>query len=249
VLDHAAPPNAPDESPPEDQVVSRSVPIGVVAAVAGLIVGLGVVAVLALTGAFDVERREPDAQDQLVAAFERHRAAVYAFDGEFTRTMPDGRRLESGAFVVQRPPDELRRQLGGTSGRINGRRVNCSVGPDDRFQCATGAPVDSWDAMVARELDNLRSYFDPAAPAYTADRVSGGCFELQLVAAVPDPPYGVRAELCFDEPTGALRRVEIEHEGGAVDRLEAVAIRTTVTNDDFGLDGQEQFEARQSEAD
>lgn len=249
MLDHAAPPAPSDEPQAEPEQAGKTVPLGVIASVAGLIVGAGIVGVLALSGYFDVEDREPNAQEQLITAYERYRGAVYAFDGDFTRTMPDGRVLESGALVVQRPPDELRRQMGGTSGRLNGRRVNCTVGPDDRFQCAPGAEVDPWDVMVARELDNLRSYFDPVSPAYAADRLGGDCFELRLIAAVADPPYGRRAVLCFDGPTGALRSVEIEHEGGAVDRLEAAAIRTTVTNEDFGLEGQEEFDARQPEGD
>lgn len=218
-------------------------PLPLVGAIAGVIVGLGVVAVLALGGRFEVHRDQPEAQDELIAAYERHRNATYAFEGTFTRTMPDGRQLQSAAFVVQRPPDELRRQLGGTSGRLQGRRVNCGIGPDGEFHCAPGAEVVPWGEMVATELSNLRSYFDPAAPAYRVERVDSDCFELRLVAPVVDPPYGVRAVMCFDPPTGAMRSIEIEHETGAVDRLEADVVRAAVTNQDFGLEGQERFDA------
>jgi len=82
----------------------------------------------------------------------------------------------------------------------------------------------------------------------SADRVGGGCFELRLIRPVADPPYGVRAVLCFDDPTGAMRSIEIEHESGVVDRLEANAVRSTVTNEDFSLEGQEEFDAREPEA-
>jgi hypothetical protein len=243
VLDQAAPPALTDE-PHAEAAEGKQFSLGLVGVVAGVLVGAGIIGVLALSGYFATEDREANAQDELIAAYERNRGAVYAFDGEFTRTMPDGRQLVSGAFVVQRPPDELRRQLGGTSGRLNGRRVNCTIDPNDRFQCATAAEVGPWDEMVAEELDNLRSYFDPQAPAYTAERIGDGCFELRLVRAVADPPYGMRAVMCFDGPTGAMRSIEIEHESGVVDRLEADAVRSTVTNEDFTLEGQEEYDAR-----
>lgn len=250
VLDHAAPPD--DDVRVEPAIEGdepKSVPLGVVAVIAGIMVGLGLVGVLAMTGFFETEKVTPNAEDELVAAYERSRNATFAFDGEFSRTLPDGRRLESVAIVVQRPPDELRRQLGGTSGRMNGRRVNCSTDLNDQFTCATGAEVGPWDQMVDKELANLRSYFDPARPIYSAAGLPGDCYELRLVGAVADPPYGVRAVMCFDAPTGAMRSIEIEHETGAVDLLEASAIRGTVTNQDFGLDDNNGFEAREEDGD
>jgi hypothetical protein len=216
------------------------VPVWVVVAIAGSIVVAGVVALLVMLGVFASDGSKANAQDELVAAYQRSRMATYALDGEFSRTLSDGRRLESGALVVQRPPDELRRQLGGTSGRMNGRRVNCSTDLDGTFTCAPGAEVESWDEMVANEVENLRTYFDPAQPVYSASRRSDGCFELRLVAAIPDPPYGVRAVMCFDPASGAMRSIEIEHENGAIDRLEASAIRG-VTAQDFALEGNDAF--------
>jgi hypothetical protein len=224
------------------------VPLWVIGLVGGLFVGAGVVAVLAMTGFFSSDGPEANAQDELVAAYERSRMATYALDGEFTRTLADGRRLESGAMVVQRPPDELRRQLGGTSGRINGRRVNCSTDLNGQFSCAPGAEVGPWEEMVAKEVENLRTYFDPAQPVYAASRRSDGCFELQLVAAIADPPYGVRAVMCFDPASGAMRSIEIEHENGAIDRLEAAAIRG-VTAQDFALEGNDAFVGQEAPPD
>jgi hypothetical protein len=205
-------------------------------------VAAGVVAVLAITGFFASEPKPVPAEDELVAAYQRSRNATYTLEGQFSRTLADGRRLESGALVAQRPPDELRRQLGGMSGRMNGRRVNCST-VNDQFSCAEGAEVGTWEEMVTRELANLRSYFDPNQPAYTATRQPGGCFELKLVTARSDPPYGVRSVMCFDDATGAMRSIEIDHEGGVVDLLEAFAVRG-VQPDDFSLVGDKAFGAR-----
>jgi len=130
---------------------------------------------------------------------------------------------------------------------MNGRRVNCSTALDGQFSCAPGAEVEPWEDMVAREVDNLRSYFDPSRPVYTASRRADGCFELELVGAVADPPYGVRAAMCFDPASGAMRSIEIEHENGAVDRLEASAIRG-VTAEDFALEGDSAFVGREATA-
>jgi hypothetical protein len=221
----------------------KRVPLPVVGVMAGLMVAAGVIAVLALTGFFARDSKQAPAQDDLVAAYQRSRNATYTLEGEFSRTKPDGSRLVSGALVAQRPPDELRRQLGGTSGRMNGRRVNCSTDPAGQFTCAPGAEVGSWDEMVAHELDNLRSYFDPNHPVYTATRQPGGCFELKLVTALADPPYGERAVMCFDPPSGAMRSIEIDHAGGVVDLLEASAVRA-VKPEDFSLEGNKAFEAR-----
>ena len=99
--------------------------------------------------------------------------------------------------------------------------------------------------MVGQELDNLRSYFDPAHPVYTVERQKDGCFELTLVGAVADPPYGVRTVMCFDDATGGMRSIELEHPNGAVDLLEASAVRG-VTPQDFSLDGDQDFAAHQS---
>jgi hypothetical protein len=227
----------------------RRVPVPVVAASVVLIVAAGVLGALAIAGVFSSDDEPVDAQQALLAAYERSRGAVFAATGTFTRTLPDGRTLESGSLVVQRPPDEIRRQLGGTSGRLNGRIVNCSTGPDGRSQCAEGADAGSWDAMVAKELENLRSYFDAERPAYTVQEQPGGCFELTTTGLVADLPYGKRAVMCFDPGTGAMRSIEIEHAGGAVDRLEAASIRATVSPEDFSLADDPAFASREGQAD
>ncbi len=229
----------------ETDAPRRRVPIPVVVALVVLIVAGGLIAALAIAGVFSSDEEPADAHEELLAAYERSRGAVFAATGTFTRTLPDGRTLESGSLVVQRPPDELRRQLGGTSGRLNGRIINCSTGPDG-FQCAPGADAGSWDAMVAKELDNLRSYFDAERPVYTVRKQPGGCFELTSTGLVADLPYGRRAVMCFDPGTGAMRSIEIEHPGGAIDRLEAAAIRATVTPEDFSLEDDPAFASRES---
>jgi hypothetical protein len=231
-----------DAEPTPDAKEPARVPLPLVGAVAGLMVAAGVIAVLALSGFFASEPKQGPAQDDLVAAYQRSRNATYALEGESSRTKPDGTQLVSGALIVQRPPDEIHRQYGSTSGRMNGRRVNCSTVTGE-YSCAEGAEVGPWDQMVDSELTNLRSYFDPAHPVYTVTRQPSGCFELTLATTMADPPYGERAVMCFDATTGAMRSIEIEHEGGVIERLEASAIRT-VKPDDFKLEGDKAFDAR-----
>lgn len=221
----------------------RTVPVWVVAVLGAVIVGAGVVAVLAMTGAFSRGGDPVAAEDDLVAAYQHSREVAYTLEGEFSRTKPDGARLESALLVVQQPPNSLRRQLGGISGRVNGHQVNCNTDPSGRFQCAEGAPVGPWEAMVDDELANLRSYFDPARPVYQATEQSDGCFELKLLVSMPDPPYGVRTVMCFDPTWGALRSLELEHDGGVVDRIEASSIRA-VAPQDFSLDADGHFAAQ-----
>jgi hypothetical protein len=208
-----------------------------------LLVAAGVVAALAMAGVFS---RSPDpapAEDELVAAYQRSREVAYTLEGEFSRTKPDGARLESGLLVVQQPPNAIRRQLGGITGRVNGHRVNCTTDPSGQFQCAEGAEVGPWEAMVDEEVANLRSYFDPARPVYQATKQSDGCFELKLLVSMPDPPYGVRTVMCFDPTWGAMRSLELEHEGGVVDRIESTSLRGVVPQD-FSLDANGDFAAR-----
>jgi hypothetical protein len=241
-------PDAPADEPATEPVTDAQaaereptrVPLPLIGVIAGLMVGAGIVAVLAITGFFKSEASSPHAVSAFISAYERSRDATYALDGDFSRTLVDGRRLESGALIVQRPPDELRRQLGSTSGRLNGHRVNCTTDPAGQFSCAPGAEVGSWDQMVAYELNNLRTYFDPEHQVYVVRDQGGGCFELKLVASLADPPYGVRTVMCFDAATGAMRSIELEHPNGAIDRLEAAAIRR-VTAADFDLTGNDAY--------
>jgi hypothetical protein len=226
---------------PEEPKTTR-VPLPLVGVIAGLMVAAGVVAVLAMTGFFRSEPVRASAEESLVTSYGRSRQVSYTLEGKFTRTKPDGAQLESGALVVQRPPDALRRQLGAISGRMNGRKINCSTDQAGGFVCAPGREVANWDEMVEKEIANLRSYFEGSRPVYRATRLDNGCFELTLLVDMADPPYGVRAVMCFDPVSNAMRSIEIEHEGGVIDRLEASAIRP-VADEDFALEENDAFAA------
>jgi hypothetical protein len=209
----------------------RQVAIGAAAVVVVVAVVLAAVAV--------VTSRSRDAEGDPVAAllvaYERSRNATYVLRGNFSRTMPDGRRLESAVLEVQRPPDRLHRRLGSTAGRIDGRWLNCSTDPDGSLECAPGGVAPPWEESVAAEVATLRSYFEGDPPPYSVQRSGDGCFELMRADWYPQPPQGVPSQMCFDPATGALHRLAIAHEGGTVEVIEAVTLRTEVSDADFRL--------------
>jgi hypothetical protein len=178
----------------------------------------------------------PEAAAAFLVAAERSVDATYRLDGEFTRTMADGRQLPSGLLVVQRPPDRLQRSLGSTVGVIGGRTVNCgSSGSEGQYQCAPSGAAEPWDVRRADQLTAFEQYVAGDDPVYDVTETGNGCFELQRRRPEVDTTYGSRAELCFDRPTGALRRLEVAREGGATDVLVGVVVSGAVTDADFDL--------------
>jgi hypothetical protein len=179
-----------------------------------------------------------DASAEFLAAWERARRATFVLEGEFSRTKPGGDTLRSGRIEVQRPPDHLIKQFGGTTGELEGRTIVCSPDPGGRQLCGAKGPVATpFEERLARELDNLRSYFDPVRPLYFVRADGKACFRLLQAVVYPDPPYGLRARFCFDEATGAMRSVEREFESGIVERMEATSLRAEVTQADLEPDG------------
>jgi hypothetical protein len=208
-----------------------------------VVLGLGLAA---LAWWIDASPTAEPSQEQVVAAliadYERSRQATYAMEGVYVRTMADGRRLESAMIEVQRPPDRLHRRWGSAGGRFDGRTLNCSTDPNGRFDCAPGGPAPPWEEMVAREIERLRGYFegDPLAP-FQARLGEPGCYEIIRAAWFPNPGHGVPTVMCFDEATGALRHLALEHEGGATDVVEAVVVRAEVSDRDFRLSPDDAF--------
>ena len=229
-------PDTHDEPGPSDTPAPtrpRRVTVVAVSVVAVLVLG-------ALMGGWLVTRGHSrvtgeEAARRFVDDYTASIDATYRLDGEFTRTMPDGRELTSGLLVVQRPPDRLQRSLGSTGGSIGGRTINCGPnGPDGAYECAPGGATESFDEQRADQLEALDQYVGGDDPLYavTAD---GACYELVRQRDEPDATFGARATLCFDRPTGALRNLEVRHDTGAVDQLLGVSVSGSVTDADFDL--------------
>lgn len=214
-------------------------------------IGLTVVAAVALPGVLTSSSEngegQAEATEAFIDAYRRSLEASYTVEGEFTRTMGDGRKLTSGLLIAQRPPDYVRRQLGGLSGAIDGRSLNCSTTPGGDFSCAPGAEAPPYDQDVQRRVEILTSYFDPASPPlYQVSATSSDCFRLDLMRQIPDPTYGDFTIMCFDAGTGAVSRFELHRGDGSVDLIEAVAIRQ-VTDLDFVITRNPTFDQRNDE--
>ena len=216
-------------------VREKRVPLLVAAA--GIVVGIAVTVALVATGALSTSGNASgsagkDASEELVAAYRRSLESSYTVEGNFTRTMPDGRTLESGILIAQRPPDHIRRQFGGVSGALGGRTLICSTGPDGHFSCAPGAATSPYADDVDHYVETMQSYFAPESPPlYRATKNDDGCFELTLLRSIDDPSYGTSTTMCFDDATGAMTTFELHREGGSIDRIDAITVRAPVPED------------------
>jgi len=174
-----------------------------------------------------------DSVAAFVAAYERSRTGTFVVEQTFTRTAPDGRELSYVRRLVQRPPDDRLLVGGGAAeGRLDGRVVRCSTGPDGTSRCDEGPPARPYADEVAAEVGALRSLVEGREATYDVEAGEPGCWSLRLRLGVPSPPYGELAGFCFDAETGAPTRLEVRRPE-AVDVVEAVEIRATVTDADL----------------
>lgn len=231
-----------EDLPPADPTSRPTRRWGVI----GVVVGLVVVVVLVATGVLERDDAGDDepAIDQLAEAWRRHRTGTFVVESEWRRTkQADGRSMVSATLLAQRPPDRIQRQFGAVRGQLNGEQVRCSTDPVEGYRCfPSAAPAPDYLAEVDEEVAALRSYATGARPLYAVRATEDGCFELELLVAYPDPPYGRRGELCFDEASGALRYLRRELDG-ITEEQEAVAIRTEVVDADFDLSADPDYEA------
>jgi hypothetical protein len=212
-----------------------------VLALAVVVVLVAVVAVVGLvTWLADGEEEDTitgaEAAEALVAAYTRSLDATYQIEGEFTRTLPGGRTLQSAYLSVQRPPDRLQRSLGSTSGVVNGRSINCSTPAGSSYTCAATGEAEPWDEERQEILDALDQYVRGDDPVYAVTADGAGCFDLVRRRTEEDASFGRRAQLCFDETYGGYSRLEVEREGGAVDVMLKAVITDQVSAADFDLD-------------
>lgn len=142
--------------------------------------------------------------------------------------------LQGQLDTVQRPPDRLERQFGSVTGRVGGRLVGCTPGPDGQPRCRDGGPAASYDEDVQAELDRLDPYVGGDHPLYRVTAEGNGCFRLDREFEYLAPPYGDQARFCFDAATGARVLTEV-HLAEATDITRAVTVVATVTDSDLTL--------------
>lgn len=230
-----------DRAPEAAARTSRALP---------LVVGVLIVAIVgAAVAAWVLSSRDDgprlsgnEAADALVEAYTRNLDATFLVEGELTRTLDDGRTLRSAYLTVQRPPDHIQRSLGSTTGDVGGRIVNCSTSTTGTYSCAATAAAVPWEQQRATTLGALESYVRGDDPVYGVSVDSAGCFVLVRRRTELDATYGRGARLCFDERYAALRRLEVQRDGGATDVMLADRITDEVTDADFDLQGDSTYD-------
>jgi hypothetical protein len=223
------------------------------AVLAGLVVGIAAAAGLVASGRLDdraTAAAPKAATAEFLAAFERSLRGTYVVDGTYTRTLDcstdqancvPGQTMTSGALVVQRPPDHLRRELGNTEGAIGGHVITCDLQADGTQHCGPTARSESFEQSVASQMTTLRSYFTGTIPLYAVVHDGDHCFALTQVREYASAPYGSSARMCFDPTTGAMTYVKRWLEG-ATDVFQAQQVRAQVSDADFNLAADPSFD-------
>src|SRR6476661_6194039 len=81
--------------------------------------------------------------------WERSRLATYYVRSDFTRTLPDGNRLQTSTTTVQDPPDNrLVIGFGSASGRLDGKIVRCAATPGGNGGCITSTAAPDYKSEV-----------------------------------------------------------------------------------------------------
>lgn len=195
------------------------------AVLAGLLAGALAVAFLVVRDA----EREPAAAG-LLRAYRASLTGTYVLEQDVTRRLVSGRTFRSEVRIVQRPPDRIRVDGSGTTGRVGGRTFGCVAGGG----CRWGGPAERDAAFVDGEVALLRALVTGDGAAYAVRRAGRGCYVLVLRARVLAPPYGEDATLCFDATTGALVRAVV-HRAEATDTTTTRLLRGRVTARDLSL--------------
>ncbi|MEY2423344.1 MAG: hypothetical protein QOI95_3411 [Acidimicrobiaceae bacterium] len=176
------------------------------------------------------------AAQTFLTTWRQSRMATFVVDSDYTRTLPDGNKLQQTVRVVQQPPDNrLIIGLGSVAGRLGGKILRCASTPGGSSNCITAEAAPDYTTDVDREIAGLEVYLRGDRPLYRvidfADSVDH-CFRLDLAVAIPSPPYGDHALFCFDRSNFAPSLTVIERVE-ATDRTQAKVIRTTVAADDL----------------
>lgn len=241
----------PEADEPVEPVVDESIDgdrwFAVVACglVAGLVLGALVAWALGSSseGAEElsplVDRAEgssPEDAEAFVEAWGRSRRETYLAVSEWHRVTDVGEELRRTRSVAQRPPDRVMSSGDAISGTVGGVRHQCDELEEGQVECREAASeagtVEEFEASVDREVEIMWSYVGGDRPLYRVTRVDDECFDLRLRRAMHAPPYGARAQFCFDAESGAPSEIRIERNEGT-DTLLLVSVTTAVTDDDL----------------
>lgn len=237
---------------------TRGVLLALAGVVAGVVVVLGVAALLGVVGGDDEERaadgepaaieltfpavdHDEQAAQDLVLAWERWRTATFAATGVWSRTL-DGsdEPLQGDVTTVQDPPRRRVVRLGAVIEEIDDTLAQCDAPADELIvpDCTEVAVGRTYDERVAQEMTLVLAYVYGPERVYDVagdpDAPAGQeCYRVELVPAALRSPWGRAARFCFDEASGALASSVVRRQS-AIDREVTSTITTEVTDADFG---------------
>ncbi len=154
-----------------------------------------------------------DPTDALADAWAVSRTVTHRSLGTFERVATDGARLAAPTEVVQRAPDRLVRGFDEVGGRRGDRVLDCPAPLDGAdLECVLGPPGDTFDDVVENESTTFEALITGDDPLYEASVGDhDGCWRMDRTRNDPRSGYGESAELCFDDATGALASIRIDH--------------------------------------
>jgi hypothetical protein len=167
-----------------------------------------------------------------IAEWRRSQLGTWKVVLRWERRAAAGARLGDEVRIAQRPPDRLVVGAGSVDARRDNRRLACAAGDDGRLRCRDAGPARPYDEEVADGEHILRDQLTGMARLYDVASPSPHCFELRLRVRYPAPPYGRRAQFCFDAVTAAPTLREIERAEGQ-DRQQAVTVSAKVDDADL----------------
>jgi hypothetical protein len=181
------------------------------------------------------EENDIAAVSDFLAAWERFRLGTFVITSEFTRTLDDGSVLTAPRALAQAPPVRITSEFADTAPSVEAGDVSCVSDEFGFFSCLdTGLNMEAYAEEIRAEQIVFASYLSGTPPLYVLNRLGDGCFGFLIAQAVQLPPYGSRAEFCFDAETGALLRQLIIRDT-AQDEVVALEVRTDVQAEDLQL--------------
>lgn len=170
------------------------------------------------------------AANDFLEAWTRYRSATYTATLEFERVAATGQSLRSSSTYAQKPPRRIVRQSDSVLLTAGDASVTCNT-VGGATTCAP-APALDYQGEITKEIAIWKTAVLAAVPYYRVSEPDDGCFQLDLLVTMPDPPYGTVARFCFDAATGALLKRQIVRDG-ATDTEEATSVSATVPDDAF----------------
>lgn len=214
----------------------------------GVLVGIGVFMVLdedpgpligpsaPVDSPFPAVDHDEQAAADLITAWERWRTATFYARGTWERRLDGGGApLRGTTLTVQAPPRRTVVRLGSLVELVDGSTRTCDAEIEGAVApaCVTGAPGLSYEERVEAELGVVTEYVTgETRPFDVGGGRRPGCYRVENRALLAAAPWGLWAEFCFDEETGAMEWARIRR-ATATDTEIVVEIRADVTDDDF----------------